>query len=90
MGKLGLDPHNDQVLYNSSVTREGALRGSFSPSPLQFNQNGQSAPRTTIGKLRKQFQAAPRFELGVRDLQSFALPLGHATMKFSYVTFYIF
>ena len=30
---------------------------------------------------RKLIKAAPRFELGIKDLQSSALPLGHAAMK---------
>ena len=33
-------------------------------------------------------QAAPRFELGVKDLQSSALPLGHATRKTRLLIFY--
>src|SRR3954463_3738577 len=38
---------------------------------------------STIKKKPKYFidQAAPRFELGIKDLQSPALPLGHAAKK---------
>ena len=36
-----------------------------------------------INTIVRNLQAAPRFELGVEDLQSTALPLGHAaTIKF--------
>ena len=36
---------------------------------------------------RKLKKAAPRFELGIKDLQSSALPLGHAAeMKFPFPT----
>ena len=38
-----------------------------------------------IKKLKK---AAPRFELGIKDLQSSALPLGHAAEKDSIESFY--
>ena len=38
-----------------------------------------------IKKLKK---AAPRFELGIKDLQSSALPLGHAAGKDSIKSFY--
>ena len=38
-----------------------------------------------ISKLKK---AAPRFELGIKDLQSSALPLGHAAEKDSIESFY--
>ena len=38
-----------------------------------------------IKKLKK---AAPRFELGIKDLQSSALPLGHAAAKDSIESFY--
>ena len=38
-----------------------------------------------VSKLRK---AAPRFELGIKDLQSSALPLGHAAEKDSIESFY--
>ena len=31
--------------------------------------------------LKKLNKAAPRFELGIKDLQSAALPLGHAAEK---------
>lgn len=44
-------------------------------------------------KKKKYFEnfqkAAPRFELGVKDLQSSALPLGHATRKISFWVFNI-
>ena len=33
-------------------------------------------------------KAAPRFELGIKDLQSSALPLGHAAEKDSIESFY--
>ena len=33
-------------------------------------------------------KAAPRFELGIKDLQSSALPLGHAAEKSSIESFY--
>ena len=33
-------------------------------------------------------KAAPRFELGIKDLQSSALPLGHAAEKDSMESFY--
>ena len=33
-------------------------------------------------------KAAPRFELGIKDLQSSALPLGHAAEKDSVESFY--
>ena len=35
-----------------------------------------------------QMKAAPRFELGIKDLQSSALPLGHAAEKDSIESFY--
>ena len=38
-----------------------------------------------VSKLKK---AAPRFELGIKDLQSSALPLGHAAEKDSIESFY--
>ena len=38
-----------------------------------------------VKKLKK---AAPRFELGIKDLQSSALPLGHAAQKDSIKSFY--
>ena len=38
-----------------------------------------------VKKLKK---AAPRFELGIKDLQSSALPLGHAAVKDSIESFY--
>ena len=38
-----------------------------------------------VKKLKK---AAPRFELGIKDLQSSALPLGHAADKDSKESFY--
>lgn len=41
--------------------------------------------RNLVSKLKK---AAPRFELGIKDLQSSALPLGHAAEKDSNESFY--
>ena len=42
-----------------------------------------------IGNLVSRFKkAAPRFELGIKDLQSSALPLGHAAEKDSLKSFY--
>ena len=41
--------------------------------------------RNFVSKLKK---AAPRFELGIKDLQSSALPLGHAAKKDSVGSFY--
>ena len=42
-----------------------------------------------IIKCVKRFnKAAPRFELGIKDLQSSALPLGHAADKDSIESFY--
>ena len=42
-----------------------------------------------IGNLVSRFKkAAPRFELGIKDLQSSALPLGHAAEKDSIESFY--
>ena len=42
-----------------------------------------------IGNLVTQIKkAAPRFELGIKDLQSSALPLGHAAEKDSIESFY--
>ena len=41
--------------------------------------------RNLVSKLKK---AAPRFELGIKDLQSSALPLGHAAEKDSIESFY--
>ena len=42
-----------------------------------------------IGKsFKKLKKAAPRFELGIKDLQSSALPLGHAAKKDSIESFY--
>ena len=38
-----------------------------------------------VAKIKK---AAPRFELGIKDLQSSALPLGHAAEKDSIKSFY--
>ena len=38
-----------------------------------------------VSNLKK---AAPRFELGIKDLQSSALPLGHAAEKDSIESFY--
>ena len=38
-----------------------------------------------VGAIKK---AAPRFELGIKDLQSSALPLGHAAEKDSIEPFY--
>ena len=38
-----------------------------------------------VSNLKK---AAPRFELGIKDLQSSALPLGHAAGKDSIKSFY--
>ena len=35
----------------------------------------------------KTIQAAPRFELGIEDLQSTALPLGHTAMT-NYIFYY--
>ena len=40
-----------------------------------------------INTIVRNLQAAPRFELGVEDLQSTALPLGHAaTIKSLFIT----
>ena len=38
--------------------------------------------------VKKLNKAAPRFELGIKDLQSSALPLGHAAEKDSIESFY--
>ena len=38
--------------------------------------------------VKKLNKAAPRFELGIKDLQSSALPLGHAAEKDSIKSFY--
>ena len=38
--------------------------------------------------IKKLNKAAPRFELGIKDLQSSALPLGHAAEKDSLGSFY--
>ena len=35
---------------------------------------------------RKLIKAAPRFELGIKDLQSSALPLGHAAEKGNFIS----
>ena len=40
--------------------------------------------------VKKLNKAAPRFELGIKDLQSSALPLGHAAKKDSIESFYDF
>ena len=41
-----------------------------------------------IRSVKKLNKAAPRFELGIKDLQSSALPLGHAALKNSNESFY--
>ena len=44
--------------------------------------------RITVKLVSKLKKAAPRFELGIKDLQSSALPLGHAAGKDSIESFY--
>ena len=44
--------------------------------------------RFTVKVVNKLKKAAPRFELGIKDLQSSALPLGHAAEKDSVESFY--
>ena len=42
----------------------------------------------TANLVTRIMKAAPRFELGIKDLQSSALPLGHAAEKDSIGAFY--
>ena len=44
--------------------------------------------RITANLVTRIMKAAPRFELGIKDLQSSALPLGHAADKDSIESFY--
>lgn len=47
---------------------------------LSFSKLGGPNHPQTLSGIETRSKAAPRFELGVRDLQSPALPLGHAAI----------
>ena len=70
-----------QLLKEKGLGEAQTARGETSPARLV-------CPIQTSLALFPTIQAAPRFELGVKDLQSSALPLGHATRKIRLVNFY--
>ena len=79
MGTEGLEP-------SRTITRQRILSPSCLPIPPRPLINSINTPtilynQTDINKIIVIiYKAAPRFELGIEDLQSTALPLGHTAI----------
>jgi hypothetical protein len=75
MGTEGLEP-------SRTITRQRILSPSCLPIPPHplIDILIISVLLIKSNKIIKNLQAAPRFELGVEDLQSTALPLGHTAI----------